>query len=38
MAAGTSVISAIVGEARGDDTLAERRTAAAEAARRLVAI
>jgi AcrR family transcriptional regulator len=37
MAAGASVISTIVGEARGDDTLAERRTAAAEAARRLVA-
>jgi hypothetical protein len=37
MAAGASVVSSIVGEARGTDTLAERRAAAAEAARRLVA-
>jgi len=37
MAAGASVVSSIVGEARGRDTLAERRAAAAEAARRLVA-
>jgi hypothetical protein len=38
MAAGASVISSIVGEARTGDTLAERRAAAVEAARRLVAI
>jgi AcrR family transcriptional regulator len=37
MAAGASVISSIVGEARTGDTLAERRAAAVEAARRLVA-
>lgn len=37
MAAGASVISSIVGEARAEDTLAERRAAAVEAARRLVA-
>jgi hypothetical protein len=36
MAAGT-IISSIVGEERAGDTLAERRAAAAEAARRLVA-
>jgi AcrR family transcriptional regulator len=36
MAAGASVISSIVGEKRADDTSAERRAAAAEAARRLV--
>jgi AcrR family transcriptional regulator len=37
MAAGASVISSIVGEERPGDTLAERRAAAVEAARRLVA-
>ena len=37
MATGASVISSIVGEARTGDTLAERRAAAVEAARRLVA-
>jgi AcrR family transcriptional regulator len=36
MAASASVISSIVGEERSGDTLAERRAAAAEAARRLV--
>lgn len=36
MAAGASVVSSIVGEARSPDTLAARRAAAAEAARRLV--
>jgi hypothetical protein len=36
MAAGAPVISSIVGEERAGDTLAERRAAAAEAARRLV--
>jgi AcrR family transcriptional regulator len=36
MAASASVISSIVGEQRSGDTLAERRAAAAEAARRLV--
>jgi AcrR family transcriptional regulator len=36
MAAGASVISSIVGEERAGDTLAERRAAAGEAARRLV--
>jgi AcrR family transcriptional regulator len=36
MAASASVISKIVGEERADDSLAERRTAAVEAARRLV--
>ena len=36
MAAGPPVISSIVGEERAGDTLAERRAAAAEAARRLV--
>jgi AcrR family transcriptional regulator len=38
MAAGTSGIGRIVGEPRAQDTLAERRAAAAEAARRLVVI
>jgi Tetracyclin repressor-like, C-terminal domain len=38
MAAGSSVISGIVGEARAGDSLRERRDAAAEAARRLVAL
>lgn len=37
MAAGASVISSIVGEERAGDTLAQRRAAAVEAARRLVA-
>jgi hypothetical protein len=37
MATGASVISRIVGEARTGDTLAVRRAAAVEAARRLVA-
>jgi len=37
MAAGASVISRIAGEERAGDTVAERRAAAAEAARRLVA-
>jgi len=36
MAASASVISSIVGEERSGDTLAERRAAATEAARRLV--
>jgi len=36
MATGAGVISGIVGEARADDTRAQRRAAAAEAARRLV--
>jgi AcrR family transcriptional regulator len=38
MAAGASGIARIVGEPRADDTVGERRTAAVEAARRLVAI
>jgi len=37
MAASASVVSSIVGEKRAGDTLAERRAAAVEAARRLVA-
>ena len=37
MAAGASVISSIIDEERAGDTLTERRSAAAEAARRLVA-
>lgn len=37
MAAGSSVISEIAGQPRAGDSLAERRAAAAEAARRLVA-
>jgi AcrR family transcriptional regulator len=37
MAAGSSVISGIAGEERAGDSLGERRAAAAEAARRLVA-
>jgi AcrR family transcriptional regulator len=38
MAAASSVISGIVGQARAGDSLGERRAAAAEAARRLVAV